>query len=76
MRKASVCSATPRSCAGVSKKYCVTLCVVWALKLPPRLAAIAASWSLLSPGLPRNIMCSSACAVPGNPAGASSEPTR
>ncbi len=36
---------------------------------------IFANWSALRPGLPRNIMCSWAWAVPGNPAGVSCDPT-
>ena len=70
IRVASTRRATSRFSAGVVKKYCVTACCVSALSSPPNAAEMAASWSADKPGLPRNIMCSVACAVPGNPAGA------
>ena len=76
MRAASMCRATSRSRLGTVKKYCVTVCWVSALKSPPIDAAMLASWLAERPGLPRNIMCSSAWAVPGKPAGASLDPTR
>ena len=68
MRSASICSATSRSSAGTVKKYCVTRLRVSALKLPPMTLPMSASWSAERPGLPRNIMCSRACAVPGKAA--------
>ena len=76
MRMASMCSATLRSSAGTVNRYCVSPSRVLALKSPPTMLPMSASWSAVSPGLPRNIMCSMACAVPGKPGGASSEPTR
>ena len=69
MRSASMCSATSRSSAGTVNRYCVRLSRVLALKLPPMTPPMLASCSADRPGLPRNIMCSCACAMPGKPAG-------
>ncbi len=76
IRIASMCSATSRSSAATVKTYWVTRCWVEASNMPPTEAVMLASWSAERSGLPRNIMCSRACAMPGKPAGASVEPTR
>ena len=69
MRTASICSATSRSSAGTVKKYWVTRLLGVGVELPPMAAMMADSWSAESPGLPRNIMCSWAWAMPGKPFG-------
>ncbi len=46
--------------------YCVSVSVVAALKSPPSAVAIVPSWLVQRFGVPRNIMCSCACAMPGN----------
>src|SRR5215471_7843809 len=76
IRLASIWSAMSRSLEGTVKKYCVTVCWVVALKCPPMAAIRLESCAEERPGLPRNIICSRACAVPGKPSGASFEPTR
>ena len=63
-----------RYCEGISKKYCVISFCVSALNVPPVIAVVSANCDAVSVLLPRNSMCSWACAIPV--IGSSSEPTR
>jgi hypothetical protein len=62
--------------AGTVNSNCVSVSDVSALKFPPSAVAIVPSWLVLRFGVPRNIMCSCACAIPWKFGGSSREPTR
>ncbi len=53
-----------RYCDGIEKKNCVTSFCVSASLLPPVIAEMSESCDSLIVLLPRNIMCSVACAKP------------
>ena len=53
-----------RYCEGISKKYCVIWPCVSALNVPPVIAVVSANCDAVIVLLPRNSMCSCACAIP------------